>query len=394
MRYAPITERMKGLGAEKWDVHYRARAKVLAGERVLQLSIGEPDWPAPAAVLEETIRALRAGRTTYSSGRGEENMVETIAAHYAQRTRRTVSPDSVIFMPGTQAAMCAVMMALVSQGDEVIVPEPFYVTYDGIIAATGATQVPVLMKPEDGFHLTVEELQAVVTEKSRVLVLNSPSNPTGAVLAAGEVAAIGRFCVEHDLWIVSDEVYSTLLYGGVMFASPFDDPVLAQRTAVVSSLSKSHAMTGYRAGWIVGPEELCTRALPIAEAMLFGCQPFIQDAAVYALTHEFAECHEAYAHCERRAQRMSSALAAMPGVTCSMPEGGMFLFADVRETGLSGHDFALRLLEEENVSTMPGESFGRAGAGHVRVSITAPDDVIDEALERIAKFTQSVMAAV
>jgi arginine:pyruvate transaminase len=386
MRYASITRRLEGLGNDKWAVHFAARARIDAGERVLMLSIGEPDFPPPRALLEETVKSIEAGRTKYSSGRGEANVLAAIAGHYAKRTGRPVSPDQVIFLPGTQTALFAAVMALAEAGDEVIVPEPFYVTYDGIVAASGAKQVPVLTRPEEGFHLTARDLKKVITPRSRVLILNSPNNPTGAVLSAAEIGEIGAVCAEHDLWIVSDEVYSAFTFGSSSFASPFDEPALAERTVVVSSLSKSHAIPGYRAGWSIGPASFATRMLPLAEAILFGCQPFIQDAAAFALSKDFAECDMMRNELERRASLVLDGLRNCATVKARMPEGGMFIFADVRGTGLSGEEFALALLKEENVAVMPGESFGRAGAGHVRLSLTAPAEVLDEALDRVLSF--------
>ncbi len=379
---------MEGLGTDKWAVHYAARAMVERGEEVLFLTIGEPDRRAPRAIEDETVSRLRAGRTHYSNGAGEDSVRAAIATRYARRSGRAVTPAQIVFMPGTQSALCAAMFALAESGDEVIVPDPFYVTYDGIIAATGARQVNVDTEPRHRFHLTPEALEAAITGRSRVLLLNSPSNPTGAVLGSEEIAAIGEVCRRHDLWIVSDEVYETLVFGNHRFASPFDNPDLAERTVVVSSLSKSHAMPGYRAGWVVGPEEFIHRMLPFAEALLFGCQPFIQDAAVFALSNDFAEVDIMRRDYERRARLIVEHLKSAPHVRAAMPEGGMFIFADVRATGLSGHDFAMRLLEEEKVALMPGESFGPSGAGHVRIGLAADDGLLAEATDRIAAFAR------
>jgi len=392
MRYASITRRMEGLGTDKWAVHVVARNMVERGEEVLFLTIGEPDSRAPKGIEDEAVARLRAGRTRYSNGAGEDSMRAAIARRYGERSGRKVTAAQTVFMPGTQSALCAAMFALAESGDEVIVPDPFYVTYDGIIAATGATQVNVDTEPQHRFHLTPEALEAAITERSRVLLLNSPSNPTGAVLAADEIAAIGEVCRRYDLWIVSDEVYETLVFGDARFASAFDNPELAERTVVVSSLSKSHAMPGYRAGWVVGPQEFIHRMLPFAEALLFGCQPFIQDAAVFALSNDFAEVDMMCRDYERRARLIVDRLEAAPHIRVSMPEGGMFIFADVRATGLSGHDFALRLLEEEKVALMPGESFGPSGAGHVRIGLAAEDSVLADATDRIARFARRLAA--
>ena len=319
-------------------------------------------------------------------------MLDAIAAHYSARTGRRIAPDQATFLPGTQTALFATMMTLAEAGDDVLMPDPYYATYEGIIAATGARVVPVPVSPSNNFHLTADELARAITPNSRVLLLNTPNNPTGAVLSASEIDAIGAVCRKHDLWIVSDEVYAGLIYKG-RFASPFDNPLLAERTVVVSSVSKSHAMTGFRCGWAVGSQEFADRLLPLAETMLFGSQPFLEDATAFALTHDLPECAAMRAAYEARARIVVEHLGQAPGISCHLPEGGMFIMADVRRTGLSGEDFALRLLDAESVVTMPGEAFGEAGAGHLRLALTAEEHVIAEACRRIARFAGQIMGA-
>jgi arginine:pyruvate transaminase len=216
--------------------------------------------------------------------------------------------------------------------------------------------------------------------------MNTPSNPTGAVFTAEEIARIGRLCENHDLWIVSDEVYATLTYGNTVFASPFDVAELEKRTVVVSSVSKSHAMPGFRCGWIAASEEFCERALPMTETMLFGSQPFLEDATAFAIDNHFPEVDAVKRSYERRARAVVAGLKGAKTVSARMPEGGMFVMVDVRKTGLSGNDFATKLLAEENVVTMPGESFGAGGAGHLRVALTVDESEIAEACRRIARL--------
>jgi arginine:pyruvate transaminase len=314
------------------------------------------------------------------------NALSAIADHYARRTGRAISTDQVIFMPGTQSALFATMMALAETGDEVIVPEPFYVTYDGIVAASGARQVPVATRPEAGFHLKAADLRQVITPRTRVLLLNSPSNPSGAVLSAARSPRSAR-CAPSTTY-GSCRTKSMTAWCSATWHSPRRSmmPQLAARTVVVSSLSKSHSMTGYRAGWAVGPEEFSARMLPFAEVMLFGCQPFIQDATAFALSNEFEECKLMRVALEERGRRTVEILEQSSPVRARMPEGGMFVFADVRPTGLSGQTFALGLLKEENIAVMPGESFGKAGAGHVRISLTAPLEVLEPAIARMVSF--------
>jgi arginine:pyruvate transaminase len=392
MRLASMSERLKGLGSDKWFVHVEGARRRARGEDVIMLSIGEPDFPPPTAIIDVAERQMRKGRTRYSNGRGEPEVLAAIAGHYAARTGRKISTNQITFLPGTQTALFAAFMTLVEKGDDVLVPDPYYATYDGVIAASGAGLVPVPLDPDKGFHLDARRLSRAVTRNSRVLLLNTPSNPTGAVLSAEEIASIGEVCIRNDLWIVCDEVYASLVYEG-KFASPFDDPQLCDRTIVVSSLSKSHAMPGFRCGWAIGPEEFSAAMLPLSETMLFGSQPFLEDATAFALSNDFPECHamrEAYI---RRARLVVEHLHNAPGISVHMPEGGMFIMADVRRTGLSGADFALGLLNEENVVTMPGESFGKSASGHIRISLTAGDEEIAEASNRIARYARGLMEA-
>jgi arginine:pyruvate transaminase len=392
MRFASITQRLQGLGSDKWHVHVEGKRRLAAGEPMLMLSIGEPDFKTPQAIVDVAAERLRAGRTRYSNGRGEPEVLKALSDHYTARSGRPITTEQIIFLPGTQTALFACMMALAETGDEVLMPDPFYVSYDGIIAASGATPVTVPVSPENGFHLRAEELERAITPRSRVLLLNTPGNPTGAVISAKSLAEIGEICRRHDLWILCDEVYSNLVYQG-KFASPLDNPDLADRTVVVSSVSKSHAMTGFRCGWAVGSEEFSERLLPLSETMLFGSQPFLEDATAFALSTDLAETKIMRDTYEKRARIVVEHLGQAPGITCHMPEGGMFIMADIRRTGLSGEAFALRLMEEEKVVTMPGEAFGEAGAGHLRLSLTLDAANLAEACRRIANFSGRLMVA-
>jgi arginine:pyruvate transaminase len=390
MRYAAITERLKGLGSEKWLVHIEGKRREAQGEKLIFLSIGEPDALPPKAIMDVAERQMRAGRTRYSSGRGEPEVLAALGRMYSNRTGRNVTADQFLFLPGTQTALSTAIMGTVDIGDEVLMCDPYYATYEGVIAAAGGTPVPVRVDPDHGFHPRASDLEAKVTGNSRVLLLNSPNNPTGAVFTRDEIAAIGEVCERHDLWIVSDEVYATMTYGNTVFASPFDDPKLAERTVVVSSVSKSHAMPGFRCGWIAASEEFCARLLPLAETILFGSQPFLEDATAFALDNHFPEVDAMKEAYERRARALLGGLNGTRHASAHMPEGGMFVMVDIRRTGLSGDDFAMRLLDEERVVTMPGESFGEGGAGHLRVALTVDESEIAEAAKRIAKLAERV----
>ncbi len=390
MKFAKVTERLNGLGSEKWAVHIEGKHRANQGDPMIFLSIGEPDAPPPAAILDEATRQMHAGRIRYAEGRGEANVRRSLSRLYTRQTGRAIHEDQFIYLPGTQTALYAAMMTVVDEGDEVLMADPYYATYEGVIAAAGGIPKPIKVDPDHGFHLKAADLEKAITPRSRVLLMNTPSNPTGAVFTRAEIEKIGKVCEKHDLWIISDEVYATLTYGNTVFSSPFDVPELEKRTIVVSSISKSHAMPGFRCGWIAASSDFCDRCIPVTETMLFGSQPFLEDAMAFALDTHFPELDAMKANYEKRARALVKALEHSKKVSARMPEGGMFVMVDVRKTGLSGEDFAWKLLKEENVVTMPGESFGAGGAGHLRVALTVGVEEITEASKRIVRLAERV----
>ena len=280
-------------------------------------------------------------------------------------------------------------MALVETGDEVLAGDPLYATYDGIIRSTGAHRVSVPLIPANGFRMRAIDVEKAVTPNTRALLLNTPHNPTGAVLSRNEIGEIGEVCEKHDLWIISDEVYEDLIFDKA-FASPYDDARLAERTVAVSSISKSHAAPGFRSGWCAGSEEFCARLLPLGESMLFGNQPFIADMTAHAVSQPPLAAEAMRTSFKRRAELIRQELEGLNTIRCHAPEAGMFLLADVRHTGLTGEQFALGLLETERVAVMPGEAFGEQINGFVRISLTMPDANISEACSRIRRYAANL----
>ena len=388
MRYASITDRLEHLGSGKWTVHIEARRMAAEGAPVIELTIGEPDIDPDPALLAECARSMQAGRTRYSNGRGEPSVVEALVAKYAKR-RPDVTERNILCFPGTQTALFAVMLGLVEAGDGVLVGDPLYATYEGVIASTGAHMIPVPLRPENNFHMQAADLERAITPNARVLLLNTPHNPTGAVLSREEIAAIGEVCRRHDLWIVSDEVYEELIFDKP-FASPFDNPDLADRAIAVSSISKSHAAPGFRSGWAAGPAEFCDKLLPVSETMLFGGQPFIADMTAMAVSRPFETAAIMRDRYRRRANIVIETLAGSNVLRPLMPEGGMFIVIDISATGLTGDVFAWELLKNENVAVMPGASFGEQAADYVRVSLTVDDERLKTAMERMAKLAAHI----
>jgi arginine:pyruvate transaminase len=393
MRYAAVTERLAGLGGAKWQIHARARELKVQGRDVVELTIGEPDAPTPDALIEAATQAMRAGRTGYSNGRGEGALLQALAARYSGRCGRAIGSNQVMCFPGTQTTLYAVMMALVGPGDEVLVGDPLYATYEGVIAASGAQAVPVPLRPDHGFRLQAADLAARLTPATRAILLNSPHNPTGAVLRPADIAAIGALAQAHDLWIVADEVYEELVFDGVAFASPLDDPALADRVIVASSISKSHAAPGFRSGWCVGPAEFCARLLPLAETMLFGNQPFIADATSLAVAAPSQVAAGMRARLARRAGVVTNRLHGVEGLAVHRPEAGMFALLDIRATGMRSRDYAFDLVDSAGVAVMPGCSFGTALEGWVRLALTVEDAALIAACDRILGHARHRAAA-
>jgi arginine:pyruvate transaminase len=385
MRFSPLSDRLARDDTQAWNVHRLASEMRARGEDVIMLTIGDPDFETPPVVVEAAYASMRAGRTHYAYSQGDPALRTEIAKRAATWAGRPVDASRVVFFPGAQAAMYCVCTSVLGEGDEVIVPEPFYATYPGIFAAAGATVVNVPLRPENAFQLDVAEVAAAVTERTRAVVLTTPHNPTGAALPAETLAALGELCSAHDLWLVSDEVYGSLLFGGQKHASVLAVDGAEQRIAGISSLSKSHAMTGWRTGWAVVPEELKERLVLLLDCMLFGSPPFIADAAAIALREADAATAEMRAAYESRAAVVAR-IDGQAGLRCHMPMGGMFIMLDVRATGISGTEFAERLLEREGVSVLPIEAFGPSGAGHVRLALAADEDTLAEGCRRIASF--------
>jgi arginine:pyruvate transaminase len=383
MRYTALTMDIADTGGAKWAVHQRARALKREGRDIIELTIGEPDMPPDQRLPDIAHAAMKSGRTRYSNGRGEPGLLAALAARYRAR-RPDVTEANILCFPGTQTALYATMRVIAGPGDEVLVGDPFYATYEGVIRASGATRKSVRLSAENGFRMQAADLEAAITPRSRVLLLNSPHNPTGAVLSNAEIRAIGAVCQRHDLWMLCDEVYEELVFDD-SFASPFNHGDLSERVVAASSISKMYAAPGFRSGWVAGPAEFCERLLPLSETMLFGNQPFIADMTQWALENTLdtaSKMREAYRH---RAALLAERLAVIPGLKPLPPQAGMFMVVDVAGSGMTGEAFAWALLDH-GVAVMPGSSFGDHATDFIRLSLTVPDAECIRAVDRIAVF--------
>lgn len=384
MRFSDLTQRVAGDGAAAWDIHYRALARMEQGEDILLLSVGDPDFDTPVPIVQSAIDSLLSGNTHYSDVRGKRSLRQRIAERHSQRSGQAVTADQVVVFAGAQCALYAVAQCVLNPGDEVIVAEPMYVTYEAVFGACGAKVVPVSVRSEHGFRVQAEDVAALITPRTRALALNSPHNPSGASLPRATWEALAALCIAHDLWMISDEVYSELVFDGEHI-SPASLPGMAERTATLNSLSKSHAMTGWRVGWVVGPEDLCGHLENLALCMLYGSPDFIQDAACTALEAHLPELEAMREAYRQRRDLVLECLAGRPGLRALKPDGGMFVMVDIRPTGLSAQAFADILLDHYGVSVLAGEAFGPSAAGHIRLGLVLGSAPLQEACQRIAR---------
>lgn len=388
MKYAAVTDQLAGLGSDKWILNTAAHKRAAQGHRILNLTIGEPDVPTPSSLIETACTSMQSGRTGYSNGRGEDSLLTALSARYSDRLGRPVGKDRFLCLPGTQTSLYLVFRALCEPGDEVILGDPMYATYEGLVRSSGATPVAVTLRPDSGFRLRAEDVEAAITPSTRVIFLNTPHNPTGAILRPEDLLALGELARKHDLWIVSDEVYGDLTHDQRIYTSALANPAFEDRTIVTASISKSHAAPGFRSGWAVGPAEFCTRALPLSETMLFGSQPFIADMTAQAVASPPELARSMAARMANRARIIRDALDGIAGMRVTLPEAGMFALVDIRALSNDSVAFALKLLETTDVAVMPGASFGTALEGWLRVALNASDDDTADACARIRGFAE------
>lgn len=389
MKLAGRVQHMTGGGSDGWDVYYRTRDRLARGERILNLTVGEHDIPTDPSILEAMHRSALAGSTGYTVGAGKIALREAIARRVSERTGVPTRAENVVVMPGGQAALFAAHMVLLDAGDRALFCDPYYATYPATIRATGAQAVAIPARSEDGFRPDAARIDAEAAKGARTLLINTPNNPTGVVYDAQTLDGIAAVCRDRDLWLISDEVYDTQIWEGTHI-TPRGLPGMAERTLVVGSMSKSHAMTGSRLGWLVAPEAVARAVTALATNTNYGTPGFIQDAALFALAQGPAFEEMIAAPFRRRRQIVLDALAGSNRIRILPSGGGMFVMLDIRATGLSGEDFAHRLLDEEDIAVMPGESFGRSAAGHIRVAMTIEDEAFAEALARLARFADRV----
>jgi len=384
-----ITDLLGG-GSDGWGVFLKARRMIGDGVSVTELTIGEHDIRTAAPILQEMHRAAIAGHTGYAAVPGTDSLRDAVAARVRERTGVSTTRDNVLISPGGQAALYAAHVAACDPGDTALYIDPYYATYPGTIRGVSAVPQRVPARAEDAFQPRPENIAAVAAG-AKSLLINSPNNPTGVVYSRATLEGIARVCIDHDLWLISDEVYDTQVWTGE-HVSPRALPDMAHRTLVVGSMSKSHAMTGSRCGWIVGPVEAIEHLINLATHTTYGVPGYIQDAALFALSQGPEFEAEIAAPFARRRQLARGILADQNAVSLVPADGAMYLMLDIRSTGMTGEEFANALLDQHHIAVMPGESFGDAAAGHIRVAMTIEDGEFGNAVSTLCKFAEELAA--
>lgn len=359
---------------------------------VIDLTLGDPDLPPPQEVREAACRAIMAGRTRYSANAGLPELREAVAADYYRTHRRTVDPQrEIICTVGAMEAAFLSLYTLLEPGDEVIIHCPYWINYSQVVRSLGAKPVFLYTRPEDGFQVQTEALAGLVTPKTRLVVLNSPNNPSGAVIPENTLREIAALAEKHDFYLLSDEIYDSLVYDGKKSASIADLPGMAGRTIVVNGLSKRFAMTGWRIGWAVAPADFIAAMTKMQENIV-ACAPLpAQYAAIAALNGGQAGAQAIHDEFERRSRVLFDGLNAVPLLRCCPVPATFYALVDVSETGLADRDFVFALLEREHVATVHASAYGgEVYRNFIRIAFTMEIPRLRQAVARIAHFTASL----
>ena len=388
MRLSNTITTITGGGSDGWDLFIKARKMISEGHNITELTIGEHDIKTDTRILEAMHAAALGGATGYAMVPGIDDLRNAVATRLTARTGVPTTLDNVLITAGGQAALFAAFRAALDEGDTALYINPYYATYPGTIRSVGGVPKAVTAEADNGFLPTFEALDSAAAG-AKALLINSPNNPTGAVYGRDTLEAIAAVAKKHDLIVISDEVYDTQVWEGEHISIRSLEG-MAERTFVVGSMSKSHAMTGSRVGWLVGPDEAMGHVLNLLTNTNYGVAGFTQCAALFALGLGEAFESEIGAPFQRRRALAQKALEGQNAIRLSQPSGAMYLMLDIRATGLSGDDFADRLLMERHIAVMPGESFGDAAAGHVRIAMTIPDAPFEAAIKEIAAFAANL----
>jgi len=387
-----FAQRMDNIGTEgAFVVLARARALEAEGHDIIHLEIGEPDFPTPENIVEAAYGALQADYTHYTPAGGIMEVREAVAGFLNRRLGTDVAPLEVVMVPGSKNVLLFTLLSCIEAGDEVILPDPGYPVYESLVRFIEARPVPIRLREENAFRLDVDELASLVTDRTRLLIVNSPQNPTGGILTHEDIQAIARLAVERDLLVVADEIYSQIVYGDFVHTSLLAQPGMRERTVLLDGMSKAYAMCGWRLGYGVAPRALAERMETLMINSSSCAAAFTQMAAIEAFNAPESDRAVArmVAEFQRRRDLMVDGLNAIPGFRCARPDGAFYAFPNIEGTGMDERELADRLLTEAGVAVLPGTAFGAGGKGYIRLAYTNSQANIESALDRIRNFIAS-----
>jgi aspartate aminotransferase len=383
-----LARRMSRLGTETaFEVLNKARALERQGKSIIHLEIGEPDFDTPANVIEAAVDALHKGWTHYGPSAGLPELRQTIA-DYISRTRSVqVSPDEVVVVPGGKPIIFFTMLALIEEGDEVIFPNPGFPIYESMIQYVGGTAVPIRLREDRDFSLDVNELAALITDRTKLIILNSPHNPTGGVMQRKDTEQVAKIIGDRNILVLSDEIYSRLLFEGEHF-SIMSVPGMQERTILLDGFSKTYAMTGWRMGYGVMRADLATHITRLMTNSNSCTASFTQIAGIEALRGDQSSVDHMCSEFKRRRDMFVAGLNKIKGFSCRMPKGAFYVFPNITKTGWKSKPLADALLEQAGVAALSGTAFGAFGEGYLRFSVANSLQNLQQALDRIDQWTK------
>ncbi len=385
-----FAERMQRLGTETaFEVLAKAKALEAQGKHIIHLEIGEPDFDTPGHIIEAAVRSLHSGRTHYTPAAGIPELREAVVKDVARRRGVEVSPQNVVVTPGAKPIMFFAILALIDEGDEVIYPNPGFPIYESVIHFVGGKAVPLPIKEEKGFSFDINDLNALVTDRTKMIIINTPANPTGGILSKSDIEAIAAIARERNIWVLSDEVYKNIIYEGE-HVSIMAEPGMLDRTILLDGFSKTYAMTGWRLGFGVMPKALAEKVERLMINSNSCTATFVQDAGVAALLGPHDEPDRMVEEFRRRRDVIVKGLNELPGVSCIMPKGAFYVFPNVKQIPMSSRELSDYILNEANVAVLSGTAFGEYGDGYLRLSYANSIENIEEGLNRIRKALEKL----
>lgn len=381
-----VSEKSKGMPCSVIREMFAMQAGL---ENVVSFALGEPDFTTPKHIIDATVASFQRGETHYTPNTGIPALRKAVSETYEKRGL-CYRPEEILIGAGGVSIMNLACGAILDEGDEVLIPDPGWPNYRGMILQWGAVPVPVAVREEDGFMYTAETLRRAVTKKTKAIIINSPSNPTGGVASAATLKQIANFVQERDLYVISDEIYHELVWSGEPYTSIAQFSGMKERTVIMDGFSKQYAMTGFRLGWGAAPKEVIVTMTKLLENMLSSVNEGVQWGGVAALTGDQSCVEEMKRVYLRRRDLMVNGLNSINKISCLMPQGAFYAFANISRTGLSSREFAVRLLQDKHTAVVPGTGFGQAGEGFIRLSYATSEEKILEGLKRMGEFVKSL----